>query len=144
MKGFNIPPSICFRKIQNLELYQASPAWPSPLPRYPQLTSSWTWGTAPSLPPWQACCRSPHCIHCPHHTRGPAVSRVNTLFNKTSLLIYLHAMARFNHYQCFSTPPLFLYSSHNAPVTAGVQPRLIQGIRSGDGVGDLFIYSSKI
>ena len=23
---------------------------------------------------------------------------------------------------------------------AGVQPRLIQGIRSGDGVGDLFIY----
>ena len=29
---------------------------------------------------------------------------------------------------------------------AGVQPRLIQGIRSGDGVGDLFIfiYSSKI
>ena len=30
--------------------------------------------------------------------------------------------------------------------SAGVQPRLIQGIRSGDGVGDLFIfiYSSKI
>ena len=29
---------------------------------------------------------------------------------------------------------------------AGVQPRLIQGIRSGDGVGDLFIYKylSKI
>ena len=27
---------------------------------------------------------------------------------------------------------------------AGDQPRLIQGIRSGDGVGDLFIYSSKI
>ena len=29
---------------------------------------------------------------------------------------------------------------------AGVQPRLIQGIRSGDGVGNLFIYKylSKI
>ena len=25
-------------------------------------------------------------------------------------------------------------------ITAGVQPRLIQGIRSGDGVGDLFNY----
>ena len=25
------------------------------------------------------------------------------------------------------------------PYTAGVLPRLIQGIRSGDGVGDLFI-----
>lgn len=73
MKSFKIPPSIYFRTIWNLELHQASPPWPSPLPRYPPLTSSWTWGTAPSLPPWQACCRSPHCIRCHHRTRGPAV-----------------------------------------------------------------------
>ena len=35
---------------------------------------------------------------------------------------------------------------HQHLLTAGVQPRLIQGIRSGDGVGDLFIYKylSKI
>ena len=49
-----------------------------------------------------------------------SISRVNTLFSKSSLLIYLHAMARFNHYKFFSTPPLFLYSSHNAPVTNGL------------------------
>ena len=33
------------------------------------------------------------------------------------------------------TPPLWQKAK-----SAGVQPRLIQGIRSGDGVGDLFNY----
>lgn len=37
-------------------------------------TSSWTWGTAPSPPPSRECHRSPRCIHCRRHTRGPAVS----------------------------------------------------------------------
>ena len=38
------------------------------------------------------------------------------------------------------------YWDINIWMSAGVQPRLIQGIRSGDGVGDLFIYKylSKI
>ena len=39
------------------------------------------------------------------------------------------------------SPCLFdLYAENIMRNTAGVQPRLIQGIRSGDGVGDLFNY----
>ena len=38
------------------------------------------------------------------------------------------------HQGCILSPCLFNLYAH-----AGVQPWLIQGIRSGDGVGDLFI-----
>ena len=45
-----------------------------------------------------------------------------------------------------SHPEGFSTGTETGPTLAGVQPRLIQGIRSGDGVGDLFIYKylSKI
>ena len=46
----------------------------------------------------------------------------------------------FNHFllNTWAVSSLGLYS--NKLLCAGVQPRLIQGIRSGDGVGDLFNY----
>ena len=42
---------------------------------------------------------------------------------------------------CASEPPILIKKLQSSEqVTAGDQPRLIQGIRSGDGVRDLFNY----
>lgn len=74
-KALKSPSNIYFRKKWNLEL-DLGCLYPglSPLPSYLQHTSSWTWGKVLFLLLSQACCRSPHCIHCHRRTRGQAVS----------------------------------------------------------------------